>query len=498
MQNAPLEKRSGAPPTSGYEAVPPLVLVSSSTDLESADIESILNEADRPQLLPIPSLADGFHRPSHEIISIVTTDEAAALDLAPAGPVLRDRNGATFAVDTRELLIGLADRSTEAAHLFAADYELDLYRAEFPATSRLYRSKTEPDLFEALVGRLRGDPRVLFAEYNPLVRLGPHRADPDVGPLSTASLTYWNHGAVGRDAVAANHSFDGTLVVVIDTLVAPDHPLTHGWLLDDPLTTFNFVATTTSDPHGTTVASIVASTMEVGDGRRYGIAAGVNLLSIAGLSGLYGGVIAGAQDRLDAINLVAHIAGQGFVDLPSGARVPADRVVVNCSWKIDREDEAELMSSGGDVELLSFREAFSQLEAAGALVVCSAGNSNAVVDPHFPSDYGGCISVAGIDSSKRRYEGSFGSNYGPNVDLAAPGAGLLVADRDNGFRLGNGTSFAAPHVTAACALFWSANPHLSAAEVREAVVTRTINIDALNPQYVGALGSGLVYLPNLF
>lgn len=64
------------------------------------------------------------------------------------------------------------------------------------------------------------------------------------------------------------------------------------------------------------------------------------------------------------------------------------------------------------------------------------------------------------------------SNYGSNVDLVAPGRGILscFADHPGAYGEFDGTSQAAPMVSGAAALVWSVNPRLSAAQVRQTLL----------------------------
>jgi subtilisin family serine protease len=93
------------------------------------------------------------------------------------------------------------------------------------------------------------------------------------------------------------------------------------------------------------------------------------------------------------------------------------------------------------------------------------------------------LTVSAVDKADRR--ASF-SNFGPEVDLAAPGAEIPVLLPKGAVGSLSGTSFAAPHVSGTLALILSANPRLSAKEAVE-VLLRTC--EGLNTT---GIGRGLV------
>jgi len=74
---------------------------------------------------------------------------------------------------------------------------------------------------------------------------------------------------------------------------------------------------------------------------------------------------------------------------------------------------------------------------------------------------------------------------------------LLQTTFPNYTRL-SGTSFSSPYVAGMAGLLLSHDPSLSPDEVRERLLSSVDNIDALNPQYAGQLGSGRVNLRKLF
>jgi subtilisin len=58
------------------------------------------------------------------------------------------------------------------------------------------------------------------------------------------------------------------------------------------------------------------------------------------------------------------------------------------------------------------------------------------------------------------------SNFGPPVDIAAPGVDILSTYKDGGYAYNSGTSMASPHVAGAAALVVASNPGATPAQVK--------------------------------
>ena len=96
-------------------------------------------------------------------------------------------------------------------------------------------------------------------------------------------------------------------------------------------------------------------------------------------------------------------------------------------------------------------------DQAGIIFIAAAGNDGPQAPPAFPAAHPSVIAVTAIDEKNALYSHA---NVGDYVDLAAPGVGIMAAARDGAYDLANGTSFAAPHVSAVAALILSKSPRM--------------------------------------
>ncbi len=195
--------------------------------------------------------------------------------------------------------------------------------------------------------------------------------------------------------------------------------------------------------HGTGVAGIIAAVTDNGVGMA-GVAPGCRLMCLrAFTSGGYG-----EEDDVCAAIIYA---------IDNGARV------INMSW--------------GDVFVSRLLDDVIHF-AASENVVCVSSAGNAATDQvHYPSAFTNTISVGATDDADNL--ASF-SNFGPSLDLVAPGVNILSTklggDYGNGF---SGTSFAAPFVSAGAALLLSQNPGRDPDAVRSLLI---VSADDLGTQ----------------
>ena len=139
------------------------------------------------------------------------------------------------------------------------------------------------------------------------------------------------------------------------------------------------------------------------------------------------------------------------------------------------------MSLGGPSYSCSstFQNAINTAVSRGTTVVVAAGNEDEDAQYSTPANCNNVITVAAVNSSGNR--ASF-SNYGSNVDIAAPGVGIYSTvnsgyTRPSGpsFASYQGTSMAAPHVAGVVALMLANNPSLTPQSI-EASIRNSANV----------------------
>ena len=149
--------------------------------------------------------------------------------------------------------------------------------------------------------------------------------------------------------------------------------------------------------------------------------------------------------------------------------------VINCSWGTDAYSQTGLTAVNDAIN-------------SNIVVVAAAGNFNNMV-VQYPAGYNGVISVASTTTTDSR---SGFSSYGSWIDVSAPGNQIWSTVPFDAYARKDGTSFAAPLVSALAALMKSRNIALTPAQIESCIKNSADPIDLLNPGFEGMLGAGRI------
>ena len=129
------------------------------------------------------------------------------------------------------------------------------------------------------------------------------------------------------------------------------------------------------------------------------------------------------------------------------------------------------MSLGGGASS-ALDTSVNNLSNSGVPIAVAAGNSNVDACGTSPARAANAITVGATTTSDAR--ASF-SNFGPCLDIFAPGQGILSAwfSSDTATATLSGTSMASPHVAGVAALYKQFSPGASASTVRNAIVNNS-------------------------
>ncbi|MEU9128580.1 S8 family serine peptidase [Kitasatospora sp. NPDC048540] len=229
---------------------------------------------------------------------------------------------------------------------------------------------------------------------------------------------------------------EGVVVAVIDSGVDAGHPDLTGQVLPGYDPSGKGLNTSPADPHGTSMASLIAGHGHGAGGADgvVGIAPGVKILPIY---------------KDDA---------RGYDAVPEDIR-----------WAVDHGAKVINISLGGkDGASRSLSLAVAYAVKHDVLIVAAAGNEGEA-RVLSPADSPGVLAVSAVD---RGLDIWAESSFGPQIMLAAPGVGIVAAGAcdEQKYCLGEGTSDATAYVSGAAALVRAKYPDLTAGQVADRLV----------------------------
>jgi len=344
---------------------------------------------------------------------------------------------------------------------------------------------------------LRRDPDVRSADLNRVMRVSVEPNDLPGWPIQR-----WHYEQIQLPSAWELTTGDPIRVAVVDTGIVA-HPELASKIVDgrDLISSpsnedGDGIDANPADPgcgiggssifHGTHVAGTIGARSNDGTGVA-GVSWGARIMPVRALDGC-----TGSGSSFDIIQGIRYAAG---LSNDSGTLPSQPAKVINLSFGAS----APCDDTSADL--------YAAVRAQGAIVVAAAGNDSSST-PSTPASCANVISVASVGPLRTRAPYS---NFGPTVDLAAPGGDMRFDVNGDGqpdgvysthasgggtliaptLQLLQGTSMAAPHVSGVIALMLSANTAATPAQIDTLLLQGSLT-DDIGPPGRDDLGIGLI------
>ncbi|MDF2588391.1 MAG: intracellular serine protease [Anaerocolumna sp.] len=221
----------------------------------------------------------------------------------------------------------------------------------------------------------------------------------------------------------------GVVIAVLDTGCQIDHPELQDRIVGGKNFTKDYNGNTSNfadnNGHGTHVAGTIAASEN-----------NAGVLGVAPLS------------KLLILKVLRKDGGGNYKSI-------IDAINYAIKWRGSNKERVRVisMSLGGKEDVAALHSAVKKAVENNILVICASGNegdnSYKTDEYSYPAAYNEAISVGAVDFNKQiaKY-----SNSNMNVDLVAPGDGILSTFINGKYAKLSGTSMATPHVSGAAAL----------------------------------------------
>ncbi len=356
----------------------------------------------------------------------------------PGGPLALDR---TFAAAPDGRLV--VTWRTVAPAALAVDGVASVHRSKV----NVHRSVVVANAGRAadVAARLSANPNVESVVPDAIASVAdwPADAPPDDTLYATTQADFPHIGVPGAWALTTGSP--SVVVAILDTGYEGTHPDLAAIPIVSP---YNARTGTTSVTdgygHGTHVAGTIAAQTNNAMGVA-GIAPGVTIMPVKVMDSNGQGYW---SDFLEGVDW-ARTHGAKIVNLSLGGPLSASQVA-------------------------AFQPTFDAAYSAGVLVVAAAGNNNNS-NGFYPASFAHVVSVSATNNSDAK--ASF-SNFGPAVDVSAPGVTIESTFKGATYQTMSGTSMATPHVVGVAALIRSYHPTYTVDEVETALEITALDLGA--------------------
>ncbi len=277
---------------------------------------------------------------------------------------------------------------------------------------------------DRVLDALQHNPNIEFAEPNDIATAGALPNDPYV-----TNGYEWHVAKIQlSQAWGITSGNPGTVVAVVDTGVAANHPDLAGKVLAG----YNFYAnnTNTADDygHGTAVAGTAA-------------AQGNNGLGVAGVA-------------YNASILPVKISDPtGYATYSNMAKA--------LTYAVDHGARVINISFYGSTSSSTLQSAANYVWNHNGVIFACAGNA-ASSAPQYPA---ACATVVAVSNTTASDTLSTSSSYGSFITLSAPGSGIWTTNSDGTYGAWSGTSFASPVAAGVAALLVANDPQITNARI---------------------------------
>ncbi|MDM8528553.1 S8 family serine peptidase [Anaerolineales bacterium HSG24] len=448
--------------------VPPVIGVtpdSSAASIIGDDIELTVHPA--PEAPPQEAVEVG-----RLLIKLVPETAESALENEISG---QSTGGQVGVAGLDELLqqIGAIDVELVVADVAnATNSDTEIMSGEAEEAGKLFAISIPPEADPvAMASIVSQSPEVEYAEPNYIAGISGSPIDLPLHftPNDPYYSLQWNLQVIQMPIAWDRSAGNGIIVAIIDTGIdfrAPDFANTQR------MVGYDFVNSdedpTDDQGHGTHVAGTVAQSTNNGLGVA-GVAYNATLLPVKAL-----------DDK-----------GQGSYET----------IIKGIIYAVDQGAKVINLSLAGRNPSQALEDAVKYAHDKGVVVVVAAGNSGSEVQ--FPAAYNNYVTSVGattFDNLRAVY-----SNFGPEIDIVAPGGDVQADQNGDGFgdgilqqtfrsdgqgysyRFFEGTSMASPHVAGVAAIMMALNPNATPVEIETAMLQTAFPLSNIVEPFGGGL-----------